>query len=279
MKHTIDKKWLAVTFIALAVAGAAHGVTNEMNAARMATLERAIGLISTGKMSWASSQLLCEAANCINEMGSSGDRSLLLYLEEKSLNAANPEIVRRRAAAAYVNIANMEETVVFMKKMNADPSVKGTSWLYFLNEQILGKFAAEEKQTDAGTKEKFFSCLLEIIQSSNDAEEAEMANRFLLDRMPEYANSKQRATLTRYANTGNEWVTNTFNPVKAHFDKIPPSKRVDLRKRFPDIQPLAEDTNANRPLETKLVIGASLAACLAVCVALWLVMKRKNPQA
>jgi hypothetical protein len=272
MIHTIPKKWFAITLAVLAFLGSANAATNDLNGAYKAALERAIGLINTRGPERSDKQLV-EAVICIEALEKSGDRSLLPYLEEKSLNTANPEIVRDRSASAYVNIADMEETVAFMKKMNAAPSVKGTSWLYFLNKQILGKFAAEEKKMDAGTKEKFFSCLLNILQSSNDACEVQMMNLFLLERMPEYANSKQRATMNRYANTGNDWVTNTFYPIKAHFDKIPPSKRTDLRKRFPELPPLPEDKNAGT-LKTVLAIAVSLAAFIAVCVTIWIRAKR-----
>jgi hypothetical protein len=275
MKHTLCIKWLAVGLAALSFGRPADAATNDPNAAYKINLERAISLINTGKTSWAS-DLSTEAVLCINALEKSGDRSLLPYLAEKSLNAANPKTVRRRAAAAYVNMADMEETVAFMKKMNAAPSVKGTSWLYFLNRQILGKFAAQEKHMNADTKEKFFSCLLDIIQSSNDSEEAEMANRFLLDRIPEYANSRQRATLCRFANTGNAWVTNTYNPIKAHFDVIPPKQRTDLRKRFPDLPPLPGDAPARSSMKVALAIIAGVVA-LAVCaVAAWLAVRRRR---
>ena len=154
MNKTIQKKLLVIALTSFSFAGAGAAVTNVRNTACKATLERDIGLLKTGQTVNVS-YLKLEAARMICELEKSGDRSLLPYLAEKSLNAANPKTVRRRAAAAYVNMADMEETVAFMKKMNAAPSVKGTSWLYFLNRQILGKFAAQEKHMNADTKEKF----------------------------------------------------------------------------------------------------------------------------
>ncbi|MDD2460679.1 MAG: hypothetical protein PHT98_06330, partial [Kiritimatiellae bacterium] len=87
-----------------------------------------------------------------------------------------------------------------------------------------------------------------------------------------------RATLVRYANTGNEYMTNNFNPIKAHFDKIPPKQRIDLRKRFPDLPPLPEDVSAGDGDRVKAMIAsvvgfAALAACAA---AVWLVFRRRR---
>ncbi|HON48535.1 MAG TPA: hypothetical protein PLZ60_12380 [Kiritimatiellia bacterium] len=83
------------------------------------------------------------------------------------------------------------------------------------------------------------------------------------DFLPGYTNSKQRATLVRYANTGNEHMTNNFNPIKAHFDAIPPKQRIDLRKRFPDLPPLPDDAPARSPVKVALAIiaGGSRSRC------------------
>jgi hypothetical protein len=71
-------------------------------------------------------------------------------------------------------------------------------------------------------------------------------------------------------------VTNTFHPIKAHFDKIPPKQRIDLRKRFPDLPPLPDDAPARSPVKVALAIivgGVALAVC---AVAVWLAARRRK---
>ncbi|HOE60615.1 MAG TPA: hypothetical protein PK576_03140 [Kiritimatiellia bacterium] len=172
-----------------------------------------------------------------------GDRAALPFLEEKSFMTNAPVFVRSRAAEAYVKIADVEEGFEFMRKIYETQFVQG-SRRYFLNKKFLEKVGAEEKTLTPETKENIASFLLGIVQNVESSNEANDADRFLLDRISEYANSKQRATLVRYANTGNEWVTNTYNPIKAHFDKIPPGQRIDLRERFPNLPPLPDDAPA-----------------------------------
>ena len=265
MKHTAIKNRFSVGLVALLFAGAAGAGTNDPFAAHKATVDRDIGLINTGKTFSVSGRTM-EAARMIEAMEKSGDRSLLPYLAEKSLDANTPKQVRSLVAQAYVKIADVGESVEFMKKMNADPSANGRSWRYFLNKQFLDKIATEEKMNSV-TADNLYSCLLEIVQNSKNSEEANMVERFLLDRIPEYRDSKQRATLQRYVNTGNEWDDKTFNPVKAHFDKIPPSQRVDLRSRFPDLPPLP-NAKANRsPIAIALAVSA-VAALTAACAAI-----------
>ncbi len=207
-------------------------------------------------------------------MALSGDRSILPYLEAKSLNPETDKLIRSAAAEAYVKLANVDECAAFLRKLYEDPTTQG-SRRYFLNKKLLGKIGAEEKMLTPETKTNIHSFLLGVVQKVDDSGEANDADRFLLDRIPEYANSRQRATLGRYANTGNAWVTNTFNPIKAHFDKIPPSKRVDLRKRFPDLPPLPKEKDDGGPLKVALGVGAGLAVLAAL--AAWLALLRRKP--
>ncbi len=202
----------------------------------------------------------------------SGDRSLLPYLEEKSLDPETPKSIRSTAAEAYVDIADVEESAEFMRKLYRDPSAQG-SGRYFLNKKFLGRVGAEEKTLTPETKKSIAAFLLGIVQNVENSGEANDADRFLLDRIPEYANSRQRATLCRFANTGNAWVTNTYNPIKAHFDTIPQKQRIDLRKRFPDLPPLPDDAPVgNRGVKAALAIGAGVAAVVAAR----LVLRRKK---
>ena len=212
----------------------------------------------------------------VSFMAESGDRSLLPFLEGKSLDPETPKTIRSAAAEAFVKIADVDECVAFMRELYEDSSVQG-SWRYFLNKKFLGKVEAEEKTLTSETKENINSFMLVVVQNVKNSGDANDADRFLLDRISEYSNSTQRATLCRYANTGNAWVTNTFNPIKAHFDKIPPRKRTDLRKRFPDLPP-PDDSPAGDGDRVKAMIAsvvgfAALAACAA---AVWLSVWRKR---
>ncbi len=225
---------------------------------------------NTGRISIANN-----AVRLLQLVAHSGDRSLLPYLEEKSLDPEIRRSIRARAAEVYVSIADVEESAEFMRKLYEDPSAQG-SWRYFLNKKFLGRVGAEEKTLTPETKKNIVAFLLGIVQNVENSGEANDADRFLLDRIPEYANSRQRATLCRFANTGNAWVTNTYNPIKAHFDAIPRKQRIDLRKRFPDLPPLPDDAPARSPVKVAIAIVAGVVA-LAVCaVAAWLVLRRKK---
>jgi hypothetical protein len=122
---------------------------------------------------------------------------------------------------------------------------------------------SEEKSLTDEVKSDICTHLLAIVQNADNPRHALDAEFFLRDFLPGYTNSKQRATLVRYANTGNEHMTNNFNPIKAHFDAIPPKQRIDLRKRFPDLPPLPDDAPARSPVKVALAIiaGGSRSRC------------------
>jgi hypothetical protein len=200
-----------------------------------------------------------------------GDRVALPFLEEKSFMTNAPVTLRLRAAEAYVKIADVEESLEFMQKVYETQFIQGW-WRYSLNKKFLEKVRAEEDTLTPETKKNIATFLLGIVQNVENSGEANDADRFLLDRIPEYANSRQRATLCRYANTGNEWVTNTYNPIKAHFDKIPPRQRIDLRKRFPDLPPLPDDAPARSPVKVAIAVGTGIVAVVAA----WLAVRRRK---
>ncbi len=215
------------------------------------------------------------AAALMANIGQKGGREVLPFLKEKSFDPETHELIRSAAAEAYVDIADVEESAEFMRKLYRDPSVQG-SGRYFLNKKFLGRVGAEEKTLTPETKKSIAAFLLGIVQNVENSGEANDADRFLLDRIPEYANSRQRATLCRFANTGNAWVTNTYNPIKAHFDAIPPKQRIDLRKRFPDLPPLPDDAPARSPVKVAIAVAVGFVA-LAVCaVAAWLAVRRRR---
>jgi hypothetical protein len=206
-----------------------------------------------------------EAVQTIHLLEKTGDPEALPYFAEKSLDTAAPETVRERAAQAYVKIASLEEGADFLQKYCADPTIKSGKWL--LVQQYLDKYGEHGKNgvsDAAGTH--ILSVLLTIMQTTDVRDAANRINQHLLRSIPQYTNSAQRASLVRFATTGNEWVTNTFHPIKAHFDNIPPSKRIDLRKRFPDLPPLpVEPEKASFPIPSAWVGGAL--GLIAVCIA------------
>jgi hypothetical protein len=172
------------------------------------------------------------AVRLLQLVAHSGDRSLLPYLEEKSLDPEIRRSIRSAAAEVYVNIADVEESVNLMRKLYDDRSFRESQY-YYVSGLFLQKVKAEEKSLTDEVKRDICTHLLAIVQSADSPGDALDAEFFLRDFLPGYTNSKQRATLVRYANTGNEYMTNNFNPIKAHFDAIPPPKTHRLAQAFP----------------------------------------------
>ncbi len=210
------------------------------------------------------------AAALVAAIGKKGGREVLPFLKEKSFDPETHEHIRSAAARAYVKIADVEESVNLMRKLYDDPSLRPR--YYYISKFFLQKVKSEEKSLTDEVKSDVCTHLLTIVQNTDSAGDALDAEFFLRDFLPGYTNSKQRATLVRYANTGNEYMTNNFNPIKAHFDKIPPKQRIDLRKRFPDLPPLQDDASARSPVKVAIVVVAGVAAVVAA----WLVLRRKK---
>ncbi len=214
------------------------------------------------------------AAALMANIGEKGGREVLPFLEEESLDPEMSKRTRSAAAKAYIKIADVGESVNLMRKLYDDRSF-GDSQYYYVNIFFLQKVKSEEKSLTDEVKSDICTHLLAIVQNADNPRHALDAEFFLRDFLPGYTNSKQRATLVRYANTGNEHMTNNFNPIKAHFDAIPPKQRIDLRKRFPDLPPLPDDAPARSPVKVALAIIAGVA--LAVCaVAAWLAVRRRR---
>ncbi len=205
----------------------------------------------------------------------SGDRSLLPYLEKKSLDPETPKSIRSTAAEAYVKIADVEESVNLLRKLYDDRSFRESRY-YYVSGLFLQKVKSEEKSLTDEVKRDICTHLLAIVQSADSPGDALDAEFFLRDFLPGYTNSKQRATLVRYANTGNEYMTNNFNPIKAHFDAIPPRQRIDLRKRFPDLPPLPDDAPARSPVKVAIAVAVGFVALAACAVAAWLAVRRRK---
>ncbi|MDD3585008.1 MAG: hypothetical protein PHG74_13425, partial [Kiritimatiellae bacterium] len=76
--------------------------------------------------------------------------------------------------------------------------------------------------------------------------------------------------------TGNEWSKEKYAPLSQSLEAIPPSKRTDLRKRFPDLPPLPDDAPARSPVKVAIAVAVGFVA-LAVCaVAAWLAVRRRR---
>ena len=166
-----------------------------------------------------------------------GDRSELPFLEATALKENAERLDRRYTVRAYLKIATLDECVDLMRKLRHIENDLGNQYHFLLC--FLDRAYEEEKDAENGTREKLFSFMLEVAQTGCEAE-AYLAEGFLLKRLSGYADSKQRATLLRYADSKTKRPEERFKHVKEHFDKIPPSKRVDLRKRFPGLPPLDE---------------------------------------
>ena len=228
---------------------------------------------------------MSEVGQRIYRAEKNNDRSELLFLEEtiheeETSNNTEYSPDPSFAARVYFKLANLDESIEFMQRyyFNRKKSLQRLS----AHLKFLEKATAEEKDATSETREKLFAFLLEIVQTSYDSVDVNRTDIFLLERMPEYAASKQRATLQRYANTGNDWTTNTFNPIKEHFDKIPPKQRPDLRDRFPSLPPLDEppdestDELPNEPTATPFParLAVTLAAILLAVSIIILTVRR-----
>jgi hypothetical protein len=105
-----------------------------------------------------------------------------------------------------------------------------------------------------------------------------MIDRFLIQHCAGYATSQQRLAMwTEYFDElGDEsWeedLREKFTPTKESLEAIPPSKRIDLRKRFPDLPPLPDDAPARSPVKVAIAVVAGVAAVVAA----WFVLRRKK---
>jgi len=211
------------------------------------------------------------AAALMANIGQKGGREVLPFLKEKSFDPETHELIRSAAAETYVDIADVEDSVLFLAKYCDDPTVKQGKWL--LIQQYLDKLTPEVKnRLSSDALSRVHTVLLTIMQKTNVRDAANRINLYMLQAVPQYTNSVQRACLTRFATEGNEWVTNTFHPIRAHFGKIPPRQRIDLRKRFPDLPPLPNGAPARSPVKVVFAIIAGVAAVVTA----WFVLRRRK---
>jgi hypothetical protein len=272
----MSKKWFSIGLVSITFAWTIGAVANDPFAAHKALINKDVGLINTGKAVSVCDRTM-EAARMIEIMEKSGDRSLLPYLAEKSLEAANPRTVRERAAAAYVKIADLDESVEFMRKIFAVNDNKGY-WRSTIAPLFLQKVEAAISNhtiTDE-TLKRVFSVLLAYAQSPANSQEADYVDVFLVNHCAGYQTSIQRLSMAKsISDGGNDLEKNHFLPITESVEALPKKQRTDLRKRFPNLPPLPEDKNAGTCSKTALAIGAAFAA---LCAAVWLAAKRRKTQ-
>jgi len=224
--------------------------------------------------------IFLSATQRVIEIGRLGDRAALPFLEEKSLMANAPSSFRSCAAKNYVNLATAEECATFLPKILKidDANKKIISWRYDVTPTCLNKIevAITKQEMSKDTLTQLVNALVTYTQSAYYSNEAALIDNFLLKHCEGYETSKQRLFLwTKILDTDkdNEAKKEHYLPIKQSIETVPPRKRVDLRKRFPDLPPLPEDKNAGMHLKTVLSIGAAL---LTLCAVVWVTIKRRR---
>ncbi len=226
---------------------------------------------STGRTS-----IAINAVRLLDLVAHSGDRSLLPYLEEKSLDPETLKFIRSAAAEVYVNIASVEECIEFMRKafgINAD---KGF-WRSRVTPLFLGKMesAIANRSVSDETEERLLSLLMAYTQITSYASEASWVDDFLVKHCYGYKISEQRLLLwSRILDEDkeNELKRKNYLPIKEAIEATPPRKRTDLRKRFPDLSPLPGDAPARSPVKVAIAVGTGIVAVVAA----WLALRRRK---
>ncbi len=228
------------------------------------------------------------AVQDVNSIGRLGDRAALPFLEEKSLMLNVPAFFRSCVAKNYVNLATAEECAAFLPKILkiGNETVWTASWRAGVVLACINKIEAAiaKNELPDETLNLLVAKLLAHTQSLSVPRRADgdMIDGFLNRHCDGYPTSKQRLVMwTNYLNelgkeSWEEDLRKKFTPVKESVEAVPPRKRVDLRKRFPDLPPVPENRAAERPLKVALAIGAAFAA-LAVGAVAWFAVRRRKP--
>ena len=221
------------------------------------------------------------AAALMAAIGEKGGREVFPFLEEKILAPVTPAFVRSAAAEIYASLATGEECAEFLPKIlaigNEEKSAGG--WRNRVTPVCLAKIdagIAKHELSDESVA-RFMAALLTFAQSTDNSWEAKNADDFLSKHCEGYPMSKQRVALWHaIVTTGNEWSREKYAPLSQSLEAIPPSKRIDLRKRFPDLPPLPDDAPARSPVKVAIAVAVGFVA-LAVCaVAAWLAVRRRR---
>ena len=217
------------------------------------------------------------AAALMVTIGKKGGRDVFPFLEEKILAPVTPASVRSRAAEIYASLATAEECAAFLPKIlaigNEEKSAGG--WRNRVTPVCLAKIdagIAKHELSDESVA-RFMAALLTFAQSTDNSWEAKNADDFLSKHCEGYPMSKQRVALWHaIVTTGNEWSKEKYAPLSQSLEAIPPSKRIDLRKRFPDLPPLPDDAPARSPVKVAIAVGTGIVAVVAA----WLAVRRRK---
>ena len=219
------------------------------------------------------------AAALMAAIGKKGGREVFPFLEEKILAPVTPAFVRSAAAEIYASLATGEECAEFLPKiLKVDDEDKTIiSWRYRVTPTCLRKI--EEAATKGELQEKTLEHLIEAFvtytQSAYYSTEATWIDGYLSKHCEGYQTSKQRlvlATALLEADKENEKKREVWLPIKESVEAIPPRKRIDLRKRFPDLPPLPDDAPARSPVKVAIAVVAGVVAVVAA----WFVLRRRK---
>jgi hypothetical protein len=213
-----------------------------------------------------------------------GDRAALPFLKEKSLMTNAPGFIRARAARAYASLATGEECAVLLPEMlKIDNQTvwtagwrSGTLFLYLnrINDAIAkGELSDEAVNLLVGK-------LLAHTQSLSvpRVADGDMIDRFLIQHCAGYATSRQRLAMwTEYLDelgdeSWDEDLREKFTPTKESLEAIPPRKRTDLRKRFPELPPLPDDAPAGGCMKVAIAVVVGIVAVVAA----WITLRRRK---
>ena len=216
------------------------------------------------------------AAALVAAIGKKGGREVLLFLKEKSFDPETHEHIRSAAARAYVKIADVEESIVFMRKAFGINDDKGF-WRSRITPLFLEKMesAIANRSVSDETEERLLSLLMAYTQITSYASEASWVDDFLVKHCYGYKISEQRLSLwSRILDEDkeNELKRKNYLPIKEAIEATPPRKRTDLRKRFPDLSPLPGDAPARSPVKVAIAVGTGIVAVVAA----WLALRRRK---
>jgi len=228
------------------------------------------------------------AAALMVAVGKKGGREVFPFLGEKALAPVTPAFVRAAAAEVYASLATGEECAAFLPEILkiGNQTVWTAGWRSSVLPACLHKIddAIAKGELSDETLNLLVGKLLAHTQSLSVPRlaDGDMIDRFLIQHCADYATSRQRLAMwTEYFDElGDEsWeedLREKFTPTKESLEAIPPRKRIDLRKRFPDLPPLPDDAPARSPVKVAIAVVAGIVA-LAVCaVAAWLAARRRR---
>jgi hypothetical protein len=212
-----------------------------------------------------------------------GDRAALPFLEEKSLMTNAPGPLRARAAKVYASLATAEECAAFLPKiLKVDDEDKTIiSWRYGVTPIYLGKIeeAAAKGQLQKKTLDRLIEAFVTYTQSAYYSLEATWIDDYLSKHCEGYQTSKQRlvlATAILEADKENEKKREVWLPIKESVEAIPPRKRIDLRKRFPDLPPLPGDAPTGNGNRMKVAIAVAVVAGIVAVITVWFAVRWKK---